>query len=219
MDTSGWEPRTTPDAREEAERSMWLSRCVGFRVEAPGGRALGSVVELRFGARLDRPDALVVRGGLLGRRTRVVSADEVESIDPVRQLVVVATERHADVRTLRIVIAEDNPDVREVLGKVFEVEPGFEVVATAPDGIEAVELTEALRPDLLLLDLAMPKLDGFQVMERLRSSAPEVRIVVFSGFADVDVQVTARRIGAADYLEKGTSPVVMVERLRQVGAR
>jgi DNA-binding NarL/FixJ family response regulator len=119
---------------------------------------------------------------------------------------------------LRIAIADDNDGVRALLRTVLELEPDFELVGEAADGLEAVSLTEQQRPDLLVLDIAMPGLDGLQVIERLRVSCPEVRIVVYTGSRAATLTDTVLELGAADCIKKGLSNDQLIERLRRTAA-
>jgi DNA-binding NarL/FixJ family response regulator len=119
---------------------------------------------------------------------------------------------------LRIAIADDNEAVRVLLRTLVQGEADFEFVGEAADGVEAVAMTERERPDLLVLDMAMPGLDGFQVLERLRSSCPEVRIVVYSGTGAASMNDAVLERGAVDCVKKGVSTQELVERLRRAAA-
>jgi DNA-binding NarL/FixJ family response regulator len=116
---------------------------------------------------------------------------------------------------LRIAIADDNEAVRVLLRTLVQGQSDFEFVGEAADGVEAVSLTERERPDLLVLDIAMPGLDGFQVIERLRSSCPEVRIVVYSGTGAASLNDAVLELGAADCVKKGVPNEELIERLRR----
>lgn len=114
----------------------------------------------------------------------------------------------------RIVIADDNQSIRKLLATLLALEEDFELVAQATDGAEAVAAVERERPDLLVLDLAMPRMDGLQVLERLRATCPEVRIVVYTGYDTLAVDESVRRLGAVASLPKGISPDELIGRLR-----
>ncbi|HLE97457.1 MAG TPA: response regulator transcription factor [Candidatus Thermoplasmatota archaeon] len=119
-------------------------------------------------------------------------------------------------RTVSVVIADDVAALRELLRYVLEEAGGFDVVAEASDGEEAVQVVERIHPRLLLLDLAMPRLDGLEALPRIRAISPETRIVVFSGFTADRMENEAVRLGAAAYVEKGALPDEIVARLRAV---
>src|SRR5215831_3689199 len=90
--------------------------------------------------------------------------------------------------TIRILIADDHPVVRDGLAAMLGTQPDFEVVATAADGQETIRLAAELRPDVLLLDLEMPELDGVEALARLRAASPAVRALVFTAF-DTDERI------------------------------
>ncbi len=105
--------------------------------------------------------------------------------------------------TIRILIADDHPVVRDGLAAMLGTQPDFEVVATAGNGQEAVRLAAELKPDVVLLDLEMPELDGVEALARMRAASPVVRALVFTAF-DTDERILgAVRAGAQGYLLKG----------------
>lgn len=105
---------------------------------------------------------------------------------------------------IRILVVDDHPVVRDGLVAMLGTQPDFEVVGEAGSGTEAVERALALRPDVVLLDMELPGLDGVEVIRRVREREPGVRIVVFTAF-DRDEQIAgAIRSGAEGYLLKGT---------------
>src|SRR4051794_26934101 len=106
---------------------------------------------------------------------------------------------------IRVAICDDVREFRELLRFGLSEDREIEVVGEAADGLEAVSLVTALRPDVVLLDLSMPKLDGLEVIDLLRERAPESRFVVISGFAAARMEPLVRDHGATDYLEKGSS--------------
>lgn len=89
----------------------------------------------------------------------------------------------------------------------------FEVVGQAADGVEALAVVAAVRPHVLLLDLAMPRMDGLQVLMRLRETEPDVTVVVLSGFSARDVADQALGLGARAYVEKGAALTTLVDDL------
>ena len=105
----------------------------------------------------------------------------------------------------KILVADDHPMLREGLVGVLETRPDFEVVGEAADGEEAVRLAETLAPDVILLDLEMPNLDGVGALERLRENGSTARTIVFTAY-DTDGRILgALRAGAKGYLLKGAS--------------
>jgi DNA-binding NarL/FixJ family response regulator len=105
--------------------------------------------------------------------------------------------------TIRIVLADDHPIVREGLASVLETQPDFAVVGQANDGAEAVDLVSALQPDIVLLDLEMPHLDGVQALRAMRAENANVRALVFTAFDTDDRIIGAVQAGARGYLLKG----------------
>jgi DNA-binding NarL/FixJ family response regulator len=115
---------------------------------------------------------------------------------------------------LRVVIADDNEGVRMLLRTLLELEQDFVVAGEAADGAAALALVGDEQPDLLILDLAMPQRDGLEVLEQLGLRHATTRVLVYSGFASSEVERTARRLGAVDYVVKGIDPMLLVERIR-----
>lgn len=106
---------------------------------------------------------------------------------------------------IRVLLADDTPDIRKLLRVNLELDGRFEIVGEAADGAEAVALTRSLCPDAVVLDLAMPVMDGLQAAPLIRQCSPESRILVLSGFDHARMEARAREQGADGYLEKGTA--------------
>lgn len=104
---------------------------------------------------------------------------------------------------IRILIADDHPVVRDGLTAILETQPEFEVIAEASSGAEALDKAAAYQPDILLLDLEMPEMDGVQVVKELRARYPQIKIIVFTAF-DTDERILAAvQAGVQGYLLKG----------------
>jgi DNA-binding NarL/FixJ family response regulator len=106
------------------------------------------------------------------------------------------------VKRIRVLIADDHPLFAEALQAILGTDRRFETVGPASDGLQAVELAESLKPDVVLMDIAMPVLDGFEATRKLRKRVPETRVLMLTGSNarhDVD---RARRSGAAGYITK-----------------
>ena len=119
-------------------------------------------------------------------------------------------------RRERVLVVDDAANLRELLTVLLDVEDDFEVVGTAADGAQALDRADALEPDIILLDLAMPVMDGLQALPALRERLPNARIVIFSGFEHEALAREALAAGADAYIEKGTSVMQLVARLRQL---
>lgn len=114
----------------------------------------------------------------------------------------------------RVVLADDVVDLREMMRLAIEMTGEFTVVAEAGDGEAAVRAVEEHQPDALLIDLAMPLMDGVEAIPRIRSVAPDCRILVFSGFDHASMRETVMERGAHAFLVKGTLPRDVIEVLR-----
>lgn len=118
--------------------------------------------------------------------------------------------------TRRTLIVDDTPDLRELLALTLDDDEAFEVVAEASDGREAIDVAQAERPDLVVLDLAMPVMDGLEALPHLRRTVPAATIVVLSGFGATAMRDQALVSGADGYVEKGTRLPAIVDRLRRI---
>jgi DNA-binding NarL/FixJ family response regulator len=123
------------------------------------------------------------------------------------------------VRRDRVLVVDDAANLRELLTILLEAEDDFEVVGTAADGQQAIDCAAELAPDVVLLDLAMPVMDGLQALPALRRALPDARIVIFSGFEQSALARQALSSGADDYVEKGASVTELVARLRRLRER
>src|SRR4051812_46616058 len=119
-----------------------------------------------------------------------------------------------DVST-RILIADDHPLTRDALAGLLE-QHGFAVVGTADDGAEAIEEARRLQPDIVVLDLSMPGLDGLSALPRIRDAAPACEVVVLTASGTEENLLAAIRAGAAGYLLKTEPPERIVEFLAGV---
>jgi DNA-binding NarL/FixJ family response regulator len=119
---------------------------------------------------------------------------------------------------IRIVIADDHPLVRDGLRRLFELQPGFVVVGEAGDGVEAVLRTKDLKPDVLLLDLAMPRLNGLEVLKELSESARDVRTVLLTAAIEREETVQALRLGARGVVLKESATQLLYKCVRAVMA-
>lgn len=121
-------------------------------------------------------------------------------------------------RMTEIVLADDHKVVRQGLRALLEAESDFRVVGETGDGLEAVQLVERLKPDVLVLDLMMPGLSGLEVTRQVGRLSPQTRVVVLSMHASQAYVLEALRNGAAGYVLKESSTEDLVRALREVTA-
>ena len=112
---------------------------------------------------------------------------------------------------IRVVVADDFPLVREGVVRALNSDPAIEVIAQAENGNAALELAEKLEPDVMILDLRMPDLGGLAVLDKLRTSRPQVRVIVMTASEQASTLLDAIAAGAAGYLSKRSTG----EELRQ----
>lgn len=117
---------------------------------------------------------------------------------------------------IRILIADDHAIVREGLRALLATEPGLELVGEANDGAQAVSKAHALKPDVILLDLMMPRMDGVEAILAIKKDWPEARIIVLTSFSDDEKVFSAIRSGALGYLLKDSSPNDLLSAIRTV---
>jgi DNA-binding NarL/FixJ family response regulator len=115
---------------------------------------------------------------------------------------------------IRVLIVDDHAVVREGLRAFLDLQDDLDVVGEASDGEQALEQASALNPDVILMDLVMPNLDGVAAMQRLRARAPASRVIVLTSFLDDDRLLPAIRAGAAGYLLKDVEPAELARAIR-----
>jgi two-component system, NarL family, response regulator LiaR len=116
--------------------------------------------------------------------------------------------------SIRVLLVDDHAVVREGLRTFLDLQDGLEVVGEAEDGQQAVREAERLRPDVILMDLVMPKLDGVGAMRALRRRLPDARVIVLTSFADDEKLLPAIQAGAAGYLLKNVQPKELARAVR-----
>lgn len=117
---------------------------------------------------------------------------------------------------IKVLIADDHAVVREGLRALIATEPGMEVAGEAEDGIEAVFKARSLQPDVILMDLVMPRKDGLEAISEIKQQNPEARVLVLTSFAEDEMVFPAIKSGALGYLLKDSSPQELLQAIRDV---
>jgi len=117
---------------------------------------------------------------------------------------------------IRVLLADDHKLVRAGIRSLLERLPELEVVAEASDGREAIELVERLEPQVVLMDLAMPELNGLEATRHLTRTFPKVRVIILSIYSDEEHVYQSLRAGAAGYLMKGAATEELELAIRSV---
>jgi len=115
---------------------------------------------------------------------------------------------------IEVLIADDHPVVRQGLRALLELEEDIEVVGEVGDGAEAVQKAEELVPDVVLMDLAMPKLDGVVATGRIKDISPKTRVLVLTNYAEDEQVFGAMKAGATGYLLKDVEPSDLIQAVR-----
>lgn len=121
-------------------------------------------------------------------------------------------------KIIRILLADDHALVRDGLAAILNEQEGFEVVATVADGRKAVQQAIRTKPDVALIDIAMPELNGIEATGQIREACPSVRIIIVSMYANIEYVHRALRAGADGYLVKTSSADELIEAVRAVVA-
>jgi DNA-binding NarL/FixJ family response regulator len=119
-------------------------------------------------------------------------------------------------RTVRLLVVDDRPAVRTGLRIWLALEPNLEVVGEADGGAEAISLTQALRPDVVLMDVEMPGMDGISATAALRSLAPQSAVVILSLHDDATTRTRAQEAGAAAFVAKHQMEETLLAEIRRV---
>lgn len=119
-------------------------------------------------------------------------------------------------KSIRILIADDHPIVRRGLSSLLEIKSGMELVGEAVDGVEAVEMAVSLKPDVILMDMVMPRKSGLEAIYDIKQENPDARILVITSFAEDDKVFPAIKAGALGYLLKDSGPEALLQAIRDV---
>jgi DNA-binding NarL/FixJ family response regulator len=118
---------------------------------------------------------------------------------------------------LRILLADDHPLFRHGIAALLKAEPDFEVVGEATTGKEVIEMADSLQPDVIIMDIHMPEINGIEATRRIAQSSPSIRILIVTMFEDDNSIFTAMRFGARGYILKDAQKSDMLLAIRAVG--
>jgi DNA-binding NarL/FixJ family response regulator len=121
-------------------------------------------------------------------------------------------------KPIRLLLVDDQPAVRRGLRMRFALEPDLEVVGEADDAVEAIPLARALRPDVVLMDVELPGMDGISALEMLRTATPRSAVVIFTLRDDAATQEKARAAGAEAFVAKHRTEELLLAAIRGVAA-
>ena len=123
----------------------------------------------------------------------------------------VGAKTKATDRSVRILIADDQPIIRTMVRSMLETVPHFEVCAEAVDGAEAIQQAQKLKPDVVVLNVTMPVLNGFDAAREIKATLPEAAIVILSSHADQRFVEAAKKIGVRAYIAKSKAGDALVK--------
>jgi len=121
-------------------------------------------------------------------------------------------------KTIRVLVADDSPTALRSVCDYLEFAGGFEIVGTASDGLNAVQLASARKPDLVLLDLNMPRVNGLEAALQIRLSSPDLRMIVFSELNGPAIAEECRRHGADSFVHKSHLPDQLIPEIERLFA-
>jgi DNA-binding NarL/FixJ family response regulator len=117
---------------------------------------------------------------------------------------------------IRVVVIDDSEEIRDVLHFALDRAVDFEFVASAADGESGLAVAEAHQPDLVLLDIAMPDMDGLQALRVIRQGCPRAVVVMLTGFAEEVAALSAVEHGAHGFIRKGSGVPVILDQVREI---
>jgi len=117
---------------------------------------------------------------------------------------------------IRVLVVDDHAIIRKGIRAVLELVPDVDLVGEAENGVQAIKLDQELIPDVILMDLMMPEMDGIACIKQLKDQRPEARILVLTNFAGEDMIFPAIKAGAMGYHLKDSSPEALIDAIRQV---
>ena len=117
---------------------------------------------------------------------------------------------------IKVLVVDDHAIIRKGVGAVLDLVPDIQLVGEAENGVQAIELEKTLQPDVILMDLMMPEMDGIAAIKEIKKQRPQARILVLTNFAGEEMIFPAIKSGAVGYHLKDSSPEALIEAIRQV---
>jgi len=127
-----------------------------------------------------------------------------------------ATEKKSQNPSVQVAIIDDHPFFRQGVRDVLNAEPNIEVIAESGDGVEALKMLEEIKPQVVLMDVNLPGLNGMQVTRRLKTRCPDVHVIILTAYDDEEQIYRAIRIGASAYFAKDVEPRLLIDTVRAV---
>ena len=121
--------------------------------------------------------------------------------------------------SISVVVCDDVPELRTLARRALELDPELKVVGEASDGRESIEVVRELQPNVVVLDLSMPEMDGLEAIPLIHGVSPETQIVVFSGFEEGRVAEVALQLGAGRYVRKGAALEELRSAVKDLGTQ
>jgi DNA-binding NarL/FixJ family response regulator len=122
-------------------------------------------------------------------------------------------------RKIRVLVADDSPTALRSVCDYLEFAGGFEIVGTASDGLNAIQLASVHKPDLVLLDLSMPRVNGLEAAEQIRRSSPDLRVIIFSELNGLSLADECLRHGADSFVTKSHLPERLLLEIQRLFSR
>jgi DNA-binding NarL/FixJ family response regulator len=120
-------------------------------------------------------------------------------------------------RKIRLLLADDHEVVRNGLARLLQMQGDFDVIGQASDGLMAIDQALLLKPDVIVMDVSMPRLDGIEATRRITAALPGVRVIGLSMHGHEDVAAAMAKAGASAYLPKTTAPEALIAAIRSHG--
>ena len=122
-----------------------------------------------------------------------------------------SSRQHADRSGWRVLIVDDNPQVRQELRTLLPLAGNIEIIGEAADGLEAIHLLQTLEPEVVLIDLEMPVLDGYEATRQIKACRPACRVVALTAYADPESRDRAAEAGVDAFIVKGGAVASLVQ--------